>query len=230
MARGHDVKRQAHQFEAEIERDQVGGRDQHQHAERREQDQHGIFEPLLVLALLVIERHQRSRRPSRAAPGFSKTGRNRRPRSCRRMSSACRPATADRVTPAIDQQRNGGESRRAPAGRSLRKTPSIRSAMAPTPRTSSGSSGTSRARSRGVHSPYLVSAAVCTRADRMMVIVDQARHRDRGHVEHRLRIDAEHDGQDHQRRQNRHLAPADILDVEQAGLLQLAEDHLAVEP
>ena len=44
------VERQAHQFEPEIERDQVGGRDQHQHAERREQDQHAVFEFLLALA------------------------------------------------------------------------------------------------------------------------------------------------------------------------------------
>ena len=58
MARGHHVERQAHQFEAEIERDQVGGRDQHQHAERRQHDQHGIFEPLLAGALVVIDRHQ----------------------------------------------------------------------------------------------------------------------------------------------------------------------------
>ena len=44
--RRHDVERQAHQFEAEIERDEIGGRDHHQHAERRQQDQHRVFEPL----------------------------------------------------------------------------------------------------------------------------------------------------------------------------------------
>ena len=57
MARGDDIKRQAHQFEAEIERDQVGRRYQHQHAERREQDEHGIFETLLAFLFCVIERH-----------------------------------------------------------------------------------------------------------------------------------------------------------------------------
>ena len=49
MERGQDVERQAHQLEAEIERDQVGGRDHHQHAERREHDQHRKFEALLPL-------------------------------------------------------------------------------------------------------------------------------------------------------------------------------------
>ncbi len=58
VARGDHVKRQAHQFEAEIERDQIGGRDQHQHAEGREQDQDGVFEPLLALAPIVVDRHR----------------------------------------------------------------------------------------------------------------------------------------------------------------------------
>ena len=57
MAGGDHVERQAHQFEAEIERDQIGGRDQHHHAERGEHDQHRIFEALLPLVLGVIERH-----------------------------------------------------------------------------------------------------------------------------------------------------------------------------
>ncbi len=54
----HDVKRQAHQFETEIKRDQIGRRYQHQHAERREQDQNRIFEALLAFALGIIERHR----------------------------------------------------------------------------------------------------------------------------------------------------------------------------
>src|ERR1700759_4356406 len=33
MACGDDIERQAHQFEPEIERDQIGRRDQHEHAE-----------------------------------------------------------------------------------------------------------------------------------------------------------------------------------------------------
>ncbi len=52
------VEREAHQLEAEIERDQVGRRDQHQHAGRREQDQDRIFEPLLPLDLEIVDRHQ----------------------------------------------------------------------------------------------------------------------------------------------------------------------------
>ena len=55
---GDHVERQAHQLEAEIERDQVGRRDEHHHAGGREQDQDRIFEPLLALALEIVERHQ----------------------------------------------------------------------------------------------------------------------------------------------------------------------------
>ena len=58
MARGNDVKRQAHQLEAEIKRDQIRRRDQHQHAERREHDQNRVFEALLSFALGVIDRQQ----------------------------------------------------------------------------------------------------------------------------------------------------------------------------
>ena len=78
------VERQAHQLEAEIERDQVGRRDQHQHAGGREQDQDRIFELLLPLARADNRATSGSRRPSRSAPGASGSGRSRRPRSCRR--------------------------------------------------------------------------------------------------------------------------------------------------
>ncbi|GCC45278.1 hypothetical protein chiPu_0029552, partial [Chiloscyllium punctatum] len=39
LAGGNDIERKAHQLEAEVERDQVAGRDQYHHAERREQHQ-----------------------------------------------------------------------------------------------------------------------------------------------------------------------------------------------
>ena len=56
--RGRDhVERETHQFEPEIERDQVAGRDQHAHADGREQDQHGVFELLLPLGREIVERH-----------------------------------------------------------------------------------------------------------------------------------------------------------------------------
>ncbi len=47
---GDDVERQAHQFEAEIERDEIAGRDQHHHAERRQQQQHRKFEAADLVA------------------------------------------------------------------------------------------------------------------------------------------------------------------------------------
>ena len=54
---GDHVERKTHQFEAEIERDQVAGRDQHAHADRREQDQDRIFEGLLPRHGEIVERH-----------------------------------------------------------------------------------------------------------------------------------------------------------------------------
>src|SRR5580704_13512373 len=68
------------------------------------------------------------------------------------------------------------------------------------------------------------------RLERVLIIVHQLRHGSRRDVEHRLWIDAEHDGQDHQGRQHHHLAPAEVADIEQAWLHELAENHLAVEP
>jgi hypothetical protein len=58
-------------------------------------------------------------------------------------------------------------------------------------------------------------------AERVLVIVDQLRHRRRRNIEHRLRINAEHDGQDHERRQHDHFAPADVLDVNRLGFSSL---------
>src|SRR6185437_1248040 len=50
------VEWQAHQLDAEIERDQIGGRNQHQHAEGREQHQHAVFEFLLFFSVEIVER------------------------------------------------------------------------------------------------------------------------------------------------------------------------------
>ncbi len=60
--RRHHVEREAHQLEPEIERDQVGCRDQHHHAGGRKQDQDRIFELLLLLGREIIERHEDRRR------------------------------------------------------------------------------------------------------------------------------------------------------------------------
>ncbi len=51
--RGDDVERQRLQLEADIERDQVVGRNHQHHAERREQHEHRILE--LVELLLAGE-------------------------------------------------------------------------------------------------------------------------------------------------------------------------------
>ena len=55
------VERKAHQLEAEIERDQVGRRDQHQHAGGREQDQDRELELLDLLGRQIVERQEDGR-------------------------------------------------------------------------------------------------------------------------------------------------------------------------
>ncbi len=51
-----DVKRQTHQLEPEIKCDQVGSRDQHQHPERRQQEERAILELLLIFDREIVER------------------------------------------------------------------------------------------------------------------------------------------------------------------------------
>ncbi len=55
---GDDIERQRHQFEAEIERDEIIRRDQQQHAERGQQDQDRIFEFIERGAAQKIRRQQ----------------------------------------------------------------------------------------------------------------------------------------------------------------------------
>ena len=52
------VERQAHQLETQIERNKIRGRDQHQHAERREQEQRTVFEFLLLFEREIIKRQK----------------------------------------------------------------------------------------------------------------------------------------------------------------------------
>src|SRR5436190_6792611 len=68
------------------------------------------------------------------------------------------------------------------------------------------------------------------RAQSVLVVVEQRRDRRRRYVEHGLRIEDEQQREDDQRREYRDLAQSHVVDVRQARLLQLAKDHLAVEP
>src|ERR1700685_2492800 len=102
--------------------------------------------------------------------------------------------------------------------------------MAPTPSTSSGNSGKRSAKVKGA---FMMSPRQIRRldaADGMVEVVDKLRHGRSGNVEHRLGIDAEHDRQQHKRRQNHNLTPAKVLDPRETRLLQAAEDHFAVQP
>ena len=78
VARGDHVERERHQLEPEIEHDQVAGRDQHHHAERRKQHQDRIFEDAPGRIGQELSRQGSASPPSRSAPGFSGSGRNRR--------------------------------------------------------------------------------------------------------------------------------------------------------
>ena len=64
---GDDVKRKAHQLEAEIERDQIGGGNEHHHAQRRQKNEHSEFEFLLLFRGEIVERQRQ--RPCRANDG-----------------------------------------------------------------------------------------------------------------------------------------------------------------
>ena len=69
VGRDH-VKRQAHQFEAEVERYEVIGRDQHQHAKGGDENQHREFEPANPLLAHELDgqqnRHQGADQRDRA--------------------------------------------------------------------------------------------------------------------------------------------------------------------
>src|SRR5215813_12291633 len=112
-------------------------------------------------------------------------------------------------------------------------TPSISRTIAPIARISSGRIGCSDGRSRtSVIAGSASEAEQCGlgAAERVVIVVDQRRHRGRRHVEDRLRIDAEQDGEDHERRQDRDLARADIADAGERRLVEHAENDLAIEP
>ena len=71
---GDHVEREAHQFEPEIERDQIGRRDEHHHPGGREQDQDRIFEPLLLLGREIVGGHQDRGRRSGQCQQLEETG------------------------------------------------------------------------------------------------------------------------------------------------------------
>src|SRR5262245_40669255 len=119
--------------------------------------------------------------------------------------------------------------------RSPRNAPTISSAMAPIASTISGRAGSST----GISAVSVIGALPRSmrqqgggfrRAERAIVVVEQLRDRGRGHVEHRLGVDAEQDGQDHQRAERDDLAIVEILDPGEARLGQGAEHHLAIQP
>src|SRR5262249_40000542 len=121
----------------------------------------------------------------------------------------------------------------APSTNSLaragRLAPISKSAIAPSPSTSSGNSG----KRFGICAAFITSpcqSGAVQRANRMLIIVDELHHRSRRNVEHELRIDAEDDCQNDERRHDRDFAPADVLYGEQGRFFQLAEDDLAIKP
>src|SRR5712691_11058064 len=67
-------------------------------------------------------------------------------------------------------------------------------------------------------------------AERPLIVVDELGYGRRRHVEHWLRIDAEHNGQDREWPERDDLAVVEVLDRQELGLVERAEDHFAIEP
>src|SRR5262245_27907214 len=67
-------------------------------------------------------------------------------------------------------------------------------------------------------------------AERPMIVVKELGHGGRRHVEHRLGVDAEGDGQCRERSERDDLAIVEILDAGELGLVERPEDDLAIEP
>src|SRR5579872_2209950 len=133
------------------------------------------------------------------------------------------------ITPAIASSTIDSTSMRI-SPRGVRNTPNMRRAMPPAASTISGSSGRRPAASRDASIALPRQCRRLHAGNGVVEIVHQLRHGDCRDIEHQVRIDAEHDGQRNQRRENHHLTPTEVLDAEQARLLQLAENHLAIEP
>src|SRR5262245_25572975 len=113
----------------------------------------------------------------------------------------------------------------APAERSPRDAPIINSTMAPTASTISGSAGS---RSRNSEASFIGGPCALSRslhqhgrglggAECPLIVVDELGDGRRRHVEHRLWIDAECNGQHRERTQRNDLALVQVLDANPLG-------------
>src|SRR5262249_51020411 len=124
------------------------------------------------------------------------------------------------------------------AARSPRKAPTMSNSMAPIASTISGRAGSSAGTSRvsvigGFRSVRLSmrqNRGGLGRAKRAAVVLHQLRHRSRRHVEHGLRVDAEQNGQGHERPERDYLAVVEVLDRGEARLGERTEYDLAIKP
>ena len=97
---GEDIGGEALQLEADIEGEEVGRRDHHPHADRREQDQHRIF------GAIVAGRGRTSSSPRASRPRRRHRSRSwRRRRSCRRRTGRRRRCRRRRERPAGRRRR-----------------------------------------------------------------------------------------------------------------------------
>ncbi len=139
---GHHVERQALQLEAEVERDQIVGRDHHAHAGGRQQHQHRVLELLRARLAHVVERQQQ-----RAGAGHEGQHLHEAGEAVDHEGAVEQRLPARRLIEREPGRQRPGRrwraSRCASASRSFsgRNTPSISSAMAPHTSTSSGAIG-----------------------------------------------------------------------------------------
>src|SRR5262245_48273930 len=125
-----------------------------------------------------------------------------------------------------------------PAERSPRYAPSISKTMAPTASTISGSAGRRSRNSEAsfIDGPSALSGSLHEHrgglggAERPLIVVDQLGYGRCRHVEHRLRVDAERNGQHGEWPKRDDLTVIEVLDAHELRLVERAEDHLAVEP
>jgi hypothetical protein len=153
---GDDIERQALQLETDIKRDEIVGRDHHQHAGGCEQHEHGKLEFHPSRPAPIIDRHEK---------GDGSACEREELKSSRKwiddeavVEQGGSPSPPATKIPASTRRMIASQSISSPRSR-LVATPSISSTMEPPPRMSSGST-TSRLSERSIReAPYGMSAS-----------------------------------------------------------------------
>src|SRR5215203_5368874 len=150
-----------------------------------------------------------------------------------------------KLPPKVISRSSGSHTTTAPATTSSRmesqliarpecsplKAPNISNAIAPIASTISGNTGNRSLRTKVslIGSPHQHGGRA-SRADGVIVVVDERSDRRGRHVEHRLRKESECNGERGERSKRDDLAIVQVLHHREARLVERAEHHLAIEP